>query len=66
VVDSLDKASWEGEADMGDETLHELRRQAHEAGIEGNSKMTEQQLREALRRVDQGAEPAEAKREAKD
>jgi membrane protein len=44
----------------------ERERQAHEAGIEGNSKMTEQQLREALRRVDQGADPAEAEREAKD
>jgi hypothetical protein len=50
---------------MADETLHELRRRAHEAGIEGNSKMDEQQLREALRRVEQGEDPIEAKRQAR-
>jgi len=50
---------------MADETLHDLRQRAHEAGIEGNSKMDEQQLREALRRVEQGTDPTEAKREAK-
>lgn len=51
---------------MADETLHDLRQQAHEAGIEGNSKMDEQQLREALRRVNEGDDPAEVKHEAKD
>ncbi|MEU5789616.1 hypothetical protein ABZ754_18020 [Micromonospora purpureochromogenes] len=51
---------------MGDrEQLHELRQQAHNAGIEGNSKMTEQQLREALRRVGKGERPQMAKQEAK-
>ncbi|SCE72231.1 hypothetical protein GA0070607_0785 [Micromonospora coriariae] len=45
--------------------LHDLRQQAHNAGIEGNSKMTEDQLRQALRKVGKGAEPQMAKREAK-
>ncbi|MBM0227202.1 MULTISPECIES: hypothetical protein [Micromonospora] len=47
------------------EQLHELRQRAHDAGIEGNSKMTEDQLREALRKVGKGTEPQMAKREAK-
>ncbi|SCF29565.1 hypothetical protein GA0070618_4946 [Micromonospora echinospora] len=47
------------------EQIHDLRRQAHQAGIEGNSKMTEHQLRDALRKVGRGAEPQMAKREAK-
>ncbi|MCM0678642.1 hypothetical protein NCC78_28805 [Micromonospora phytophila] len=47
------------------EKLHDLRQQAHNAGIEGNSKMTEDQLRQALRKVGKGAEPQLAKREAK-
>ncbi|MEV6810815.1 hypothetical protein [Micromonospora sp. NPDC051296] len=51
---------------MGDrEKLHELRQQAHSAGIEGNSKMTEDQLREALRRVGKGEQPQMAKQQAK-
>lgn len=50
---------------MGDrEQLHDLRRQAHEAGIEGNSKMTAEQLREALRRIGKGEQPQMAKHEA--
>lgn len=47
------------------EQLHELRRRAHDAGIEGNSKMTEDQLRRALAMVGRGADPQAAKREAK-
>ncbi|SCL26328.1 hypothetical protein GA0074692_2128 [Micromonospora pallida] len=47
------------------EQLHDLRQQAHQAGIGGNSKMTEQQLRQALRKVGKGADPQLAKREAK-
>ncbi|MFE0589805.1 hypothetical protein [Micromonospora echinospora] len=47
------------------EQIHDLRRQAHQAGIEGNSKMTENQLRQALRKVGRGAEPQMAKREAR-
>ncbi|MFC4017088.1 hypothetical protein ACFOW4_03910 [Micromonospora sp. GCM10011542] len=51
---------------MGDQQrLHDLRQQAHDAGIEGNSKMTEQQLREALRKVGKGERPEMAKQEAK-
>lgn len=47
------------------EQLHELRKQAHKAGIEGNSKMNESQLREALKRVGKGADPMTAKHEAR-
>jgi hypothetical protein len=50
---------------MGEETLRELRQRAHDAGIRGNSTMDEQQLREALRRVEKGEDPIEAKREAR-
>ena len=50
---------------MGEETLRQLRQRAHEAGIEGSSKMDELQLREALRRVEQGEGPIAAKREAR-
>jgi hypothetical protein len=51
---------------MGDrEQLHELRQKAHNAGIEGNSKMTEDQLRDALKRVGKGEQPQMAKQEAK-
>ncbi|MGR6319891.1 hypothetical protein Q2K19_26435 [Micromonospora soli] len=51
---------------MGDRAkLHELRQQAHNAGIEGNSKMTEQQLRDAMRRVSKGERPEMAKQEAR-
>jgi hypothetical protein len=47
------------------EQLHDLRRRAHEAGIGGNSKMTEQQLRDALRQVGKGADPQLAKQKAR-
>ncbi len=51
---------------MGDrQKLHELRQQAHNAGIEGNSKMTEDQLRDALRRTGKGEQPQMAKQQAK-
>lgn len=45
--------------------LHQLRQQAHNAGIQGNSKMTEGQLREALKKTSRGGQPQQAKREAK-
>jgi hypothetical protein len=45
--------------------LHELRQQAHQARIPGNSKMTESQLREALKKAGKGADPQRAKQEAK-
>jgi hypothetical protein len=47
------------------EELHDLRQRAHNAGIEGNSRMNEQQLRDALRKVDRGTDPMNAKRMAK-
>lgn len=47
------------------EELHNLRRRAHEAGIEGNSKMTEEELHQALKKVGKGADPVTAKREVK-
>ncbi|WP_158624316.1 hypothetical protein [Micromonospora sp. HM5-17] len=51
---------------MGDrDELHDLRQRAHAAGIEGNSKMTAEQLRHALKKVGKGTEPMTAKREAK-
>ncbi|GIJ28526.1 hypothetical protein Vqi01_36880 [Micromonospora qiuiae] len=46
------------------EKLHQMRQQAHKAGIEGNSKMTEEQLREALRKVGKGEQPQMAKHQA--
>ncbi|GAA3780672.1 hypothetical protein GCM10022225_81300 [Plantactinospora mayteni] len=49
----------------GRDELHDLRQRAHEAGIQGSSKMSEQQLREALKKMGKGAEPMIAKREAK-
>ncbi|GAB2957988.1 hypothetical protein GCM10027280_53450 [Micromonospora polyrhachis] len=45
--------------------LHEMRQRAHQAGIEGSSKMSEQQLKEALKKVGKGMEPAMAKQQAK-
>lgn len=47
------------------EKLHDLRQQAHNAGIPGNSKMTERQLQQALNKVNKGVQPQEAKRQAK-
>ncbi|MFG2053233.1 hypothetical protein ACGFI9_04295 [Micromonospora sp. NPDC048930] len=47
------------------EQLHDLRQKAHNAGIEGNSKMTEEQLRDALQRVGKGERPEMAKQQAK-
>ncbi|MEU8298746.1 hypothetical protein AB0C04_15875 [Micromonospora sp. NPDC048909] len=47
------------------EQLHDMRQRAHNAGIEGNSKMTESQLRDALKRVGKGSDPQMAKRQAK-
>lgn len=56
----------DGEVDMADrEQLHNLRQQAHEAGIPGNSKMTEGQLKDALKKVGKGMEPQMAKQQAK-
>ncbi len=48
-----------------DEEKHEARREAHEAGIEGASKMTTQDAREATERVRHGEDPQQAKDEVK-
>jgi hypothetical protein len=50
---------------MGREQLHELRQKAHNAGIEGNSKMSADQLRNALNKMSKGAKPQQAKQEAR-
>jgi|HigsolmetaAR201D_1030396.scaffolds.fasta_scaffold69760_2 hypothetical protein len=49
----------------GRDELHELRQRAHDAGIAGNSKMTAEQLRDALKRVGKGTDPMTAKQEAR-
>lgn len=51
---------------MGDqEQLQELRQKAHDMGIEGNSKMTADQIRDAMKRISKGEQPQMAKQEAK-
>jgi hypothetical protein len=45
--------------------LHDMRRQAHEMGIEGSSKMSMQQLNSAMKMVNKGTDPMTAKLEAK-
>ncbi|WP_185949447.1 hypothetical protein [Microbispora sp. KK1-11] len=47
-----------------DRELHDLRRQGDEAGDEGSSKMTAEQLREALAKVGKGEDTQSAKAEA--
>lgn len=47
------------------EKLHEMRQKAHEKGIQGNSKMTDDQLRQAMKKVGKGKQPQAAKQEAK-
>ncbi|WBB65238.1 hypothetical protein [Micromonospora sp. WMMD812] len=49
----------------GREQLHDMRQQAHNAGIPGNSKMTESQLRDAMKKVSKGMDPKMAKQQAK-
>jgi hypothetical protein len=49
----------------GREELHDLRQRAHEVGIQGSSKMSEDELREALKKTGKGADPMMAKLEAK-
>ncbi|GAB3159205.1 hypothetical protein GCM10027290_63750 [Micromonospora sonneratiae] len=45
--------------------IHEMRQRAHQAGIPGSSKMSEQQLKDAMKKVDKGMDPAMAKQKAK-
>ncbi|MEV4199574.1 hypothetical protein [Micromonospora globbae] len=47
------------------EQLHDLRQRAHNAGIEGNSKMTESQLKDALKKVGKGMDPQAAKQQTR-
>ncbi|MEV6371223.1 hypothetical protein [Micromonospora musae] len=47
------------------EQLHDMRQQAHKMGIEGNSKMTESQLKDAMKMAGKGMKPQEAKEQAK-
>ena len=43
------------------EELHDLRQRAHDAGIQGSSKMTAEQLREAMKKVSKRTDPMKAK-----
>ena len=45
--------------------LHSMRRQAHEMGIPGNSKMNKEQLQSAIKMVNKGTDPATAKQKAR-
>lgn len=45
--------------------LHGMRRQAHEMGIPGNSKMNMEQLKSAIKMVNKGSDPAAAKQRAR-
>ncbi|BCB89461.1 hypothetical protein [Phytohabitans suffuscus] len=45
--------------------IHDMRQRAHNAGIEGSSRMNEQQLRDALKMVGKGVDPMKAKSQAK-
>ncbi len=49
----------------GASNLHDMRRQAHERGIEGSSKMTAEQINTALKLADKGSDPMMAKQKAK-
>jgi hypothetical protein len=49
-----------------DERKHDVRQQAHEAGIEGASKLSTQDAQEALSKVQQGEDPQQAKEESRD
>ncbi len=50
---------------MSDQDKHEARQKAHDAGVQGASKMTAQDAEEAAREVQHGADPQEAKASAK-
>jgi hypothetical protein len=45
--------------------LHDLRQQAHQMGIAGNSKMSTQQLNNAMKMVNKGTDPMTAKQQAR-
>jgi hypothetical protein len=54
-----------GQGAMMSGDLHQMRQHAHEMGIEGSSRMTEDQLRTAMKMVSKGSDPMMAKQEAK-
>jgi hypothetical protein len=45
--------------------LRDMRHQAHRMGIDGSSKMSMQQLNNAMKMVNKGADPMMAKQQAK-
>lgn len=45
--------------------LHDMRRQAHQIGIEGSSKMSAQQLNNAIKMANKGTDPMTAKQQAR-
>jgi hypothetical protein len=45
--------------------LHDMRRQAHQMGIDGSSKMSMAQINSALKMVNKGTDPMMAKQQAK-
>jgi hypothetical protein len=49
----------------GQDELHEMRQRAHEMGIQGSSKMSVEELRQAMKKMSKGSDPMMAKREAK-
>jgi hypothetical protein len=54
-----------GRDEMASMDLHAMRERAHSMGIDGSSKMSEDQLRKAMTMVTKGSDPMMAKREAK-
>lgn len=45
--------------------LHDMRHRAHQMGIDGSSKMSAQQLNNAIKMVNKGTNPMMAKQEAR-
>jgi hypothetical protein len=45
--------------------LRDMRRQAHQMGIDGSSKMSAQQINSAIKMVNKGTDPMMAKQQAK-
>ena len=59
------KEKAQGKDEMMGMDLHEMRQRGHEMGIEGASKMSEDQLRQAMKMMSKGKDPMMAKQEAK-
>jgi hypothetical protein len=45
--------------------LQNMRRQAHQMGIAGSSKMSKQQINSAMKMIDKGTDPMTAKQQAR-